>query len=148
MPGGKGRDLLTHQGQRPGGQGGLGGQGVKGLLPDPDSPEGAACPSSKRLCLSCIRPASHRPCQVTLRFHWMHKDWIVSGQRPTTDEDSVLLVLRLMILCASFVLLRQLSQEDPLEKGMAAHSSILGWKTPWTGDPDRLCTDHGVAESD
>ena len=61
MPGGKGRDLLTHPGQRPGGQGGLGGQGVKGLLPDPDSPEGAACPSSKRACLSYIRPASHGP---------------------------------------------------------------------------------------
>ena len=89
-----------------------------------------------------------RPCQVTSRFHWMYKDWIVSGQRPTTGGDSVLLVLRLMILCASFVLLRQLSQEDPLEMGMTAHSTILGWKTPWTGHPDRLCTDHGVAESD
>ena len=25
-----------------------------------------------------------------------------------------------------------LGQEDPLEKGMATHSSILAWKTPWT----------------
>ena len=25
-----------------------------------------------------------------------------------------------------------LGQEDPLEKGMATHSSILAWKIPWT----------------
>ena len=27
---------------------------------------------------------------------------------------------------------RFLGQEDPLEKGMATHSSILAWKIPWT----------------
>ena len=30
---------------------------------------------------------------------------------------------------------RSLSQEDPLEKGMATHSSILAWITPWTEEP-------------
>ena len=28
-----------------------------------------------------------------------------------------------------------LGQEDPLEKGMATHSSILAWEIPWTEDP-------------
>ena len=28
--------------------------------------------------------------------------------------------------------------EDPLEKEMATHSSILAWRTPWTGEPGRL----------
>ena len=28
-----------------------------------------------------------------------------------------------------------LGQEDPLEKEMAAHSSILAWSIPWTEDP-------------
>ena len=28
---------------------------------------------------------------------------------------------------------RSLGQEDPLEKGMAIHSSILAWRIPWTG---------------
>ena len=28
--------------------------------------------------------------------------------------------------------------EDPLEKEMAIHSSILVWKIPWTEEPDRL----------
>ena len=27
---------------------------------------------------------------------------------------------------------RLLGQEDPLEKGMATHSSILAWRIPWT----------------
>ena len=30
------------------------------------------------------------------------------------------------------------SQEDPLEKGMATHSSILAWRIPWTEDPGGL----------
>ena len=28
--------------------------------------------------------------------------------------------------------------EDPLEKEMATHSSILAWKIPWTEEPGRL----------
>ena len=31
-----------------------------------------------------------------------------------------------------------LSWEDPLEKEMATHSSILAWRIPWTEEPDRL----------
>ena len=31
-----------------------------------------------------------------------------------------------------------LGQEDPLEKGMATHSSILARKIPWTEEPGRL----------
>ena len=31
-----------------------------------------------------------------------------------------------------------LSREDPLEKEMATHSSILAWKIPWTEDPGGL----------
>ena len=31
-----------------------------------------------------------------------------------------------------------LGQEDPLEKKMATHSSILAWKIPWTEEPGRL----------
>ena len=33
---------------------------------------------------------------------------------------------------------RSLGQEDPLEKEMAIHSSILVWKISWTGKPGRL----------
>ena len=33
---------------------------------------------------------------------------------------------------------RFLGQEDPLEKEMANHSSILAWKIPWTEEPGGL----------
>ena len=33
---------------------------------------------------------------------------------------------------------RSLGQEDPLEKEMATHSSILAWKIPWTEEPGWL----------
>ena len=33
---------------------------------------------------------------------------------------------------------QSLGREDPLEKGMAAHSSILAWRMPWTEEPGGL----------
>ena len=33
---------------------------------------------------------------------------------------------------------QSLGWEDPLEKKMATHSSILAWKTPWTEEPGGL----------
>ena len=33
---------------------------------------------------------------------------------------------------------QSLSWEDPLEKGMATHSSIPAWKIPWTEEPGGL----------
>ena len=37
--------------------------------------------------------------------------------------------------------------EDPLEKGMATHSSILAWRIPWTEEPGGLQAT-GSQESD
>ena len=42
---------------------------------------------------------------------------------------------------------RSLGQENPLEKGMAAHSSILVWRIPWTEEPGKLQS-MGSQESD
>ena len=33
---------------------------------------------------------------------------------------------------------RSLGGEDPLEKEMATHSSILAWRIPWTEEPGGL----------
>ena len=33
---------------------------------------------------------------------------------------------------------RSLGQEDPLEEGMATHSTILAWRIPWTEEPGGL----------
>ena len=34
--------------------------------------------------------------------------------------------------------IQSLSREDPREKGMAIHSSILAWRIPWTEEPRGL----------
>ena len=41
---------------------------------------------------------------------------------------------------------QSLGQENPLEKGMAVHSSILAWRIPWTEEPSKLQI-HGVTKS-
>ena len=33
---------------------------------------------------------------------------------------------------------RSLGRKDPLEEGMATHSSILAWRISWTEEPGRL----------
>ena len=38
---------------------------------------------------------------------------------------------------------QSLGREDPLEKSMATHSSVLVWRIPWTEEP----TVHGVTKS-
>ena len=37
--------------------------------------------------------------------------------------------------------------EDPLEEGMATHSSILAWRIPWTEEPGRLWPIYRVEKS-
>ena len=43
---------------------------------------------------------------------------------------------------------RSLGQEDPLEEGMAVHSSILAWRIPWTEEPGELYSPWGHKELD
>ena len=50
-----------------------------------------------------------------------------SGKKPTCQ-------FRLDIIDAGLIL----GWEDPLEEGMAIHSSILAWRIPWTEEPGRL----------
>ena len=42
------------------------------------------------------------------------------------------------LLAVQEIWVRSLSQEDPLEKGMATHSGILAWRIAWTEEPGRL----------
>ena len=44
-------------------------------------------------------------------------------------------------------LFQSLGQEDPLEKKMATHSSLLAWRIPWTEEPGGLQST-GLQESD
>ena len=42
---------------------------------------------------------------------------------------------------------QSLGWEEPLEKGMATHSSILAWRIPWTKEPG-VYSPEGSKESD
>ena len=54
------------------------------------------------------------------------------GQAPLAAQ----LVKNLHAVQETWVL--SLGQEDPLEKGMTTHSSILAWRIPWTEEPGGL----------
>ena len=51
-------------------------------------------------------------------------------------------VKNLLAIQAAWV--QSLGWEDPLEKEMATHSSILAWRNPWTEEPGGLQSVHGV----
>ena len=42
---------------------------------------------------------------------------------------------------------QSLGREDPLEKGIVTHSSILAWRIPWTEEPAWWTTVHRVTKS-
>ena len=71
------------------------------------------------------------------RWHWSFKDkkklWMCRfGEGNFLD---ILVAQRLKCLPA---IQETLGWEDPLEKEMATHSSILAWRIPWTEEPGRL----------
>ena len=61
-------------------------------------------------------------------------------------EDAPSIVISLLLLssdgkesaCNSGNTVQSLGQEDPLEKGIATHSSILAWRVPWTEEAGGL----------
>ena len=58
---------------------------------------------------------------------------LFSGNRASQGAQTV---KRLPGMLETWV--QSLGWEDPLEKVMATHSSILAWKIPWTEEPGRL----------
>ena len=66
-----------------------------------------------RVCLSFILYTHTRPPPVA--------QWV--SNLPATQETQV----------------RSLGGEDPVEKEIAIHSSILAWKTPWREEPAGYC---------
>ena len=64
--------------------------------------------------------------------------WIIQSMGSYLMEFSVFCMVfgfQWISFVFCFVLL---GQEDPLEEGMATHSSILAWRIPWTEEPGRL----------
>ena len=79
------------------------------------------------------------------------RDFIVLGSKITADGDCSHEIKRCLLLPASLVAwmvkrlptmqetqVQSLGWEDPLEKEMATHSSILAWRFSWMEEPARL----------
>ena len=56
----------------------------------------------------------------------------------TVVEDALIVQTVKNLSAMQETRVRSLGWEDPLEKEMAAHSSILAWKITWTEEPGRL----------
>ena len=61
----------------------------------------------------------------------MIRPWVNIGASPVAEMLKYLPSIR-----ETWV--QSLGQKDPLEEGMASHSSILAWRIPWTEEPGRL----------
>ena len=61
-------------------------------------------------------------------------------QRKTTEWERLEIVGQMVkhLSAMQETWVQSLGWEDPLEKEMVAHSSILAWKIPWTAEPGRL----------
>ena len=65
----------------------------------------------------------------TIKYYYISK-------HSTRDSQVAQIVRNLPPMQETWV--QSLCQEDPLEKEMATHSSILAWRIPWTEEPGRL----------
>ena len=86
------------------------------------------------LC-SCVPGVSLRPTFFFLQGHQSDK---IKAQTQLTPWASLVahMAKNPPVMLETWV--RSPPWEDPLEKGMATHSSILAWKIPWTEEPGRL----------
>ena len=78
---------------------------------------------------------SHGQSRLAGYSPWGHKESDMAEQGSTlhTGASQVVLVVRNLPDKAGDI--RDVGQEDPLEEGMATHSSILAWRIPWTEEP-------------
>ena len=98
-----------------------------------------------------INPSKEHPGLISLRMDWLDllavQGTLKSLLRHHSSKASILRILMQMnSLVAQTVKrlpttqetrIRSLGREDPLEKGMATHSSTLAWKIPWIEEPGR-----------
>ena len=54
------------------------------------------------------------------------------------DRASLVAQMVKNLLAMREIHVQSLGQEDPLEEGMATHSSVLAWRIPWTEEPGGL----------
>ena len=73
-------------------------------------------------------------------MRWLLFEITVSSEKPSSLGRQVSLVAQMVknLSAMQETWVQSLDQEDPLEKEMATHSSILAWRIPWTEKPGGL----------
>ena len=81
--------------------------------------------------LKASQPSSQNPVPSKLFLHQLFT------LPPEVSQASQVALAINSLPASTWDTVQSLGREDPL-KEMAAHSSILAWRTPWTGEPGRL----------
>ena len=68
---------------------------------------------------------------MQIEFPLFSRSWALGGASLVAQTVKNLPVIQVTRV-------RSLGREDPLEKGMVTHSSILAWRIQWTEEPDGL----------
>ena len=87
-------------------------------------------------------------CMVTIFLFLRSREYPVTLKRNTfrmhkniyflTEWTSLVAQWQRICLPMQETWVRSLGQEDPLEKEVAAHSSVVAWRIPWTEEPGGL----------
>ena len=98
------------------------------------------------LTLQCLFPLLGQLCwtqnssyRSQLTYNTLCKapsDSLKSGPKPS--KNSLVAQMMKNLPAVQETRVQSMGQEDPLEKGMATHASILAWKIPWTEEPGGL----------
>ena len=123
-------------------------------LPLEDLPDPGIKPASLISYIQLLYHQRHLGSSLKLNMGQL-KSQIVNSLDPSFIQYIFLYFLRASLIDQSVKNLpamwetpvRFLGQEDPLEKEVASHCSILAWKTPWREEPGRLQS-MGSQESD
>ena len=99
------------------------------------------CVCAKHIFLSSLKkwmrdisiPSTHHPHNFKTSL-LLHSLWLWSSTQDISDRRVILLVMQE----TQKTWVQSLGWKDPLEKGMATHSSILAWEIPWTEGPGGL----------
>ena len=100
------------------------------------SSSGRAVPSASPPSLAAAIPSKFLSCLFLPEVIWEVWRWL-QGEFPFPTWDWASLVVRMVknLPAMQKTWVRSLGLEDPREKEMATHSSILAWKIPWTEEP-------------
>ena len=90
--------------------------------------------------LNCVHVAPRRPPSYAEVLTSSPSEWDIIGNRvlPHSSVGKNMYLQMQESACNAGDPVQLLDHEDPLEKEMAAHSSIPAWKIPWTEDPGVL----------